>query len=283
MPTLYHFPPSPYSLRARLALEEKGVAWESRVIDIIARRENYAPWYVRLHPGCVVPLLVDGEHTIAESDAIVAFIEEHYAGPKLIPDEGRARERMQTWVDHARSFPLERVHASLANRTMSRVEGRAFDGRIAHLRRLSKANPDLADRYAVKIADMEKKQGFVCAPEPRETMLEVVDGELRALDEALRESPFLAGPSYSLAEVYWTPIIGRLGIIGVLDRIQRFPAVTRWWSSLHARPSFRRADVWERLKPWVLAPYLLRAYAVTLLLALLVLAAIVFVAVRVLR
>src|SRR5258708_3410552 len=99
MPTLYHFPPSPYSLRARLALEEKGVTWESRVIDIIARRENYAPWYVRLHPGCVVPLLVDGAHVIAESDAIVAFVDDHYDGPKLVPADDAARDTMRAWVD----------------------------------------------------------------------------------------------------------------------------------------------------------------------------------------
>ena len=187
---------------------------------------------------------------------------------RSMSDDAEARARMETWVDRARTFPLERVHAATGQRGIVRSEARAFDGRIAHLRRLLAANPDLADRYSAKIADMEKKKGIASAPEPREKMLAFVDTELVALDEALASRGFLAGATYSLAEVYWTPVLGRLDMLGLHDRLVRLPNVARWWSALRARPSFERADIWTQLKPWVLAPFVARLIAPYLAVAL---------------
>ena len=41
---LYHHPLSVCSMKVRLVLEEKGLAWSGRVIDIVQKQEQLEPW-----------------------------------------------------------------------------------------------------------------------------------------------------------------------------------------------------------------------------------------------
>ena len=86
LPALYHFPLSPYSARVRLALAEKGIRWESRICNIVAM-QNYEPEYVRMHPGAVVPLLVDGDRIVPESENILRYLEERWPDSPLVPND----------------------------------------------------------------------------------------------------------------------------------------------------------------------------------------------------
>lgn len=274
---LYHFPPSPYSARARIALEEKGVPWEGRICNLLTM-ENYAPWYVRLHPGAVVPLLVDGDQVVPESDRILRFIDEHYDGPTLIPEENESRACMERWFERAQRFPLEEIHASLQPAALVRTEARALAGRAKHLRRLAREHPDLAERYERKAAHMEARHDDANAPRARAETLAFVEHELDALEEALAAGrPFLAGATYTLADVMWTVVLARLGTMRLSDSfaLERRPHTSAWWARMRARPSFARADVWVRLKPLSLARFVLPLVAPKLAVAVMVIAAIV--------
>ena len=57
MLTLYHAGSSVCSQKARLALAEKGLDWESRDLDM-TRGEPQTPEYLALNPNGVVPTLV---------------------------------------------------------------------------------------------------------------------------------------------------------------------------------------------------------------------------------
>ena len=50
MLTLYHWWGSTCSRKARMTLNEKGVEWESRHVDL-HDFENWEPWYVDIHPN----------------------------------------------------------------------------------------------------------------------------------------------------------------------------------------------------------------------------------------
>ena len=47
---LYHHPLSVCSMKVRLVLEEKGLAWSGRIIDIVQKQEQLDPWYLKLNP-----------------------------------------------------------------------------------------------------------------------------------------------------------------------------------------------------------------------------------------
>src|SRR5262245_46513724 len=57
-PRLYHAPSSYYSMIARLALAEGGIAYEPVFVEIHVRMTQQQPDYVRLNPNMTVPTLV---------------------------------------------------------------------------------------------------------------------------------------------------------------------------------------------------------------------------------
>ena len=80
-------------LRVRWALEEVGVAYETRLLDVMAERPAD---YLREQPFGQVPAYRDGAVDMFESGAIVTHIAETHTG--LLPDDSAARARAKSWV-----------------------------------------------------------------------------------------------------------------------------------------------------------------------------------------
>ncbi|MDE2121344.1 MAG: maleylacetoacetate isomerase [Betaproteobacteria bacterium] len=91
---LYEFFRSGTSHRVRIALNLKGLAYESIAIDL--RKEQHAgAQYRALNPQGLVPALDTGHGLLTQSPAILEWLEERYPQPALLPGdpEGRARVR----------------------------------------------------------------------------------------------------------------------------------------------------------------------------------------------
>ncbi len=59
MLALYHAEPASNSLKVLICLKEKGVAFESHLMDIQAF-EQHEPWFLKINPEGQVPALVHG-------------------------------------------------------------------------------------------------------------------------------------------------------------------------------------------------------------------------------
>ncbi len=94
---LYHFWSSVCSVRCRMALEEKGVAWESRYIDLFAF-DQMKPAYLAINPGGIVPTLVHDGEVVTESTIINEYIDEAFDGPALQPSDPLQRARMREFI-----------------------------------------------------------------------------------------------------------------------------------------------------------------------------------------
>jgi RNA polymerase-associated protein len=82
----------PYCARVRIALAEKGVDHEVVAVDLSDRPQ----WLIELNPPSGrVPVLDDG-FVLPESEVIMAYLDERYPEPSLLPaDPGeRARARL---------------------------------------------------------------------------------------------------------------------------------------------------------------------------------------------
>ena len=82
----------PYCARVRIALAEKGIDHEVVAIDL----SNRPQWLIELNPPSGrVPVLDDG-FVLPESEVIMAYLDERYPEPPLLPaDPGeRARARL---------------------------------------------------------------------------------------------------------------------------------------------------------------------------------------------
>ncbi len=87
MPTLYEFALSPFVQKVKIALREKGVAFE--------RCNAFAPEHraelERLSARAEVPLFVDGDTAISDSTIILDYIDERWPDPSLMPERPAAR------------------------------------------------------------------------------------------------------------------------------------------------------------------------------------------------
>ena len=91
MLTLYHGRTSVCSLKVRLALAEKGVDFESRLLTL--RGDQYDPAYMKLNPNGVVPTLVHDDKVVIESTVIMHYVDECFPGRRA--DAGRCLRAQQ--------------------------------------------------------------------------------------------------------------------------------------------------------------------------------------------
>jgi maleylacetoacetate isomerase/maleylpyruvate isomerase len=92
---LYNFSRSGTSIRARIALELKGLPYNYVSVDLPAG-EHRKGAYLDISPDTLVPLLEVDEHTrISQSLALIEFLDETHPEPPLLPADpwGRAQVR----------------------------------------------------------------------------------------------------------------------------------------------------------------------------------------------
>lgn len=183
--TLYHFPPSTCSQKVRTALAEKGVSFDSRVVNLLAG-EQHAPDYVKLNPDHVVPTLVVDDEVLIESTLINEFIDDHFVGPSLRSD------------DH-----LQRYHAAAITRFVDmRIHGRV-SGVPTHaiLTRglMSDRTPEQIAAYLAAIPDPAERtlRGSLLtygveAPEMRDALRSIAQFIVR-LERRLEQQEWLSG------------------------------------------------------------------------------------------
>lgn len=80
-------------LRARWALEEAGIPYETR---LIGPEDQKSESYRRLQPFGQVPVIEDGDLTLFESGSIVLYVAEQTEA--LMPPDPNGRAKARTWV-----------------------------------------------------------------------------------------------------------------------------------------------------------------------------------------
>jgi glutathione S-transferase len=83
---------SPFVFTAFVALHEKGLAFDTRVLHL-AKNEHEQPGFAEKFVLGRVPALEHGEFCLGESLAIVEYLDEAFPGPSLLPKEPRDRAR----------------------------------------------------------------------------------------------------------------------------------------------------------------------------------------------
>ena len=97
---LYHFPLSGHAHRARLFLSLIGV--EAEIIDVdLAGGEHKSDDFVHLNRFGQVPVLVDGDVTVADSTAILVYLAKRFGRHDWLPQDPAGAARIQRWLSAA--------------------------------------------------------------------------------------------------------------------------------------------------------------------------------------
>lgn len=138
MPTLYTADRCPYAARARIALAEKGIAYDAVEIDL----DDRPAWIYEKNPLGRVPVYEEDEGLVLpESEVIMEYLEERYPEPALWPADAAERALGRLWVNR---FDDRLGDAYYAAR---RGDGREqLDARLGELDRALEAQPWLSGR-----------------------------------------------------------------------------------------------------------------------------------------
>lgn len=97
MRKLYGYFRSSAAFRARIALNLKGLNYESASVHLVKNGgEQFAPEYRALNPQALVPVLQDGDLTLTQSLAIIEYLDEVYPEPALLPATAAQRARVRS-------------------------------------------------------------------------------------------------------------------------------------------------------------------------------------------
>lgn len=110
---LYDYPRSSAAYRVRIALNYKGIPFESKEVHLLNEGgQQHSEWYRHINPQGLVPSLqVEEDLILTQSLAILEYLEESFPEPALLPalSETRAYVRMIVMTIVADSHPLRNL------------------------------------------------------------------------------------------------------------------------------------------------------------------------------
>jgi maleylacetoacetate isomerase len=95
---LYGFFRSSAAFRVRIALNLKGLAYETAAIHL-RRNDQSRPDYLGVNPQGLVPALEDSGQTLIQSMAIIEYLDEVHPQPPFLPKQPAERARVRALAD----------------------------------------------------------------------------------------------------------------------------------------------------------------------------------------
>jgi glutathione S-transferase len=236
---LYHAGLTQASVKVRLTLKEKGVPYKSHLLHI-PEGEHLTPEYLAINPDGQLPALVHDGEVITETTVINEYIDDAFPDPPLKPASAVERARMRRFgqiVDEHLFHAIATIGWSQGIGPILREKGQAeFEKALARITIHSKRQKWLKAYHGFPQADIDEARAKISYC-------------IERTERALAEHPYLAGLTYSLAD------------INMLSSVERTP---RWSSDLMNETVSPRTWGWfQRMmaRPAVQATYSVSAEA----------------------
>ena len=175
---LYEHPLSAYAMKVKIALNEKGIDYETAIPEGMAMGKAGGE-FVDANPRAEVPTLVDGDFCVFDSTVILEYIEEKWPDPPLLP-----------------KLPAERARVRMIEDVMDTQYEQNNWGTFEVLR-YRRANGELADKLTTYAkGNIEQLQGW--------------------LDRQLGNRPWLNGDAFGWGDLCVIPYVNRSAGYGYL-------------------------------------------------------------------
>jgi glutathione S-transferase len=245
MLTLYSFGPGANSLKPLLALYEKGLDFTQHFLNP-AVFEHHEDWFKKINPRGQVPALDHDGKVITESTVICEYLEDAFpdCAVKLRPSAPYDIAQMRVWtkwVDEYFCWCVSTIGWERMIGPMARaISDEEFEEKMKRV-----AIPEQVTKWR------HARAGF-----PKE----ILDEEMRKvrvsiarLEARLAESPWLAGPDYTLADICNFAIANgmQFGFPDVVNPAET-PHLIDWIHRINERPAAK--EMFAKSKRETLAP-----------------------------
>ncbi len=198
---------STYARTVRLVLEEKGIAYELKPVNIMAG-EGQATDHTRRHPFGKVPAFEHDGFSLYETVAIARYIDRVFPGSSLQPSDPKQAGRMDQIIAVVDSYAYGSIVGKLVwQRLVVPMQGGQGDESIVQ---------GSMDTVRLCLSEFERLKG---------------------------QSEFLTGSQISLADCFLAPIFGYLTMTPDAEGLlQSTPGLRRWWEAVSQRPSMQKTQ-----------------------------------------
>lgn len=188
---------TPNGWKISIALEELGLKYVVKVLEM-SKQEQKAPDFVKINPNGRLPAIVDhdnGDLAVWESGAILMYLGDKYGKGKLMPEDDKGRYSVISWL-------------------MWQMAGQGpMQGQCNFFTHyFTSKEPRTVVRF---LAEAKRLYGV--------------------LDEQLSKNKFVAGDTYTIADVAvcgWAVFMPMAGI-----DVNDYPNVAKWLTTVAARPA----------------------------------------------
>ncbi len=119
---VYEHPLSPYAQKVKIAIDEKGVAYDARMPAAIGTGQPDLD-FLKANPRGEVPALIDDGFAVFDSTIILEYIEDKWPSPALLPKAPAARSIART-IEDVMDTHFEPINWGMGEiRWFKRVEG----------------------------------------------------------------------------------------------------------------------------------------------------------------
>ena len=206
MVVLHGYQYSVYVRIARLALAEKGVAYERVEVNPFAPEVPSA--YLAMHPFRRVPVLVHDDFVLYETGAITRYLDETFAGSRLQPTTRRDRARMTQIISIADAYAYWPMVRQVFAHSV-------FRPRIG----------EPADAAEIRSGLEGSARAFA------------------AIEALAADDGFLVGSMLSLADLHFAPMVAYFSAAPEAhEAIARYPKLSAWWKAMQQRESLGATD-----------------------------------------
>jgi glutathione S-transferase len=232
---LYHHGSSVCAAKVRLALAEKGLEWKGHYIDIL-KGDQFDPAYLRLNAKAVVPTLIHDGFVLQESTVICEYIDEVFPEPPLKPADAAGRARMRLWtkaIDEVLHPMCGEITFACSHRhTVARLGPEGLAQFLASTPPVS-VTATWYERKKEIVTEGLNARGIAKS-------IHLYDSYLQKMEDSLAENKWIAGRTYSLADIGLVPYVNRLDMMSMSAMWTRSrPRVTDWFERVKARATFK--------------------------------------------
>ena len=209
--TLYWGSGSSFSWRVLLALEHKGLAYGSQLLQF-DKQEHQSPQMLKLNPRGRVPVLKDGDYVVFESVAVLYYLDVKYPEPPIFGTSPEEAGGIMRVICEFQAY---------AEPALSKIVTAIF-----------------ADQVADEIDALTDA-------------MHVVAREARTIEGRLSKEQWIVGASYSATDMVifpWIQILRRAlnrsaaAELGArfLPMERNYPALARWIHRIESLPGYER-------------------------------------------
>jgi len=230
---VYTWEPNANSGKPLFCLKEKQVPFVFHYIDM-GKREHFSPAFLKINRDGTIPAVVHDDLVMTESTPIMEYIDDAFDGPALRPADPWWRWRMRQVM----RYMDNQVAPALAMLASNRLATPQFQGADpAELKRELEKIP-LPERRAA----WEKLMFNKTPPADLAESARRVAAAIRHFDGLLGETPWLAGPDFSLADInVFATFYGLPTNQPEQVNAQTTPHLWDWLRCCHARTGLQQA------------------------------------------